>query len=201
MADTQSIRQSVESRAPFSTWLGVVLLFSLFGAIVFAVVGPAPRGDSYEQLRAQKRLEKLKTLHEGEAKQLTTYSWVDKNKGVVGLPIDRAMTLTVAELAAKKPAAAYPIATPAPQVSATPATPTGPATASPAPTVSPTPTGIPKPTSVAGPSSASRGQPAAAVVPPPAPPGTQPGAPASPAASPAPGTAKPKPAPSPEKTP
>jgi hypothetical protein len=193
MADNESIRQAVESRAPFSTWLGVVLLFALFGVIVFAVVGPAPRGDSYEQLRAQKRLEKLKALHEGEAKQLTTYSWIDKNKGVVGLPIDRAMTLTVAELAAKKPAAAYPIATPAPGASAVPA---GPATASPAPAASPTPTGTPKPTSAAGPSSESRGQPAAAVVPPPAPPGTQPGASASPAASPS----KP-PVPSPEKAP
>jgi hypothetical protein len=192
MADTESIRQAVESPAPFSTWLGVVLLFSLFGAIVFAVVGPAPRGDTYEQTRARKRLEKLKTLREGDAKQLTTYSWIDKTKGVVGLPIDRAMTLTVAELGAKKPAAAYPIATPVPEASAIPA---GPATASPAPAPSPTPSGTPKPTSVAGPSSESRGQPAAAVVPPSAPPGTQPGPSPPPAASPA----KPKPAPSPEK--
>jgi hypothetical protein len=190
MVDTESIRQSVESRAPLSAWLGVVILFALFGVIVFAVIGPAPRGDSYEQMRAQKRTEKLKTLREGDAKQLTTYSWIDKTKGVVGLPIDRAMTLTITELAAKKPAVAYPIATPAPEASAVPAAP------SPAPAASPAPSGTPKPTSVAGPSSESRGQPAAAVVPPPAPPGTQPGA-----ASPTAGTAKPIPVSSPGKTP
>ncbi len=44
----------------------------------------------------------------------TTYGWVDKNKGVVRIPITEAMKLTVAELADKKPAAANPIATPEP---------------------------------------------------------------------------------------
>jgi len=38
-----------------------------------------------------------------------------KNKGVARIPIDRAMELTVAELAQKKPAPAGPIATPAVQ--------------------------------------------------------------------------------------
>src|SRR5438552_10238114 len=116
MADAESIRQVAQSRAPFSTWLGVVLLFALFGVIVLAVIGPSPRGDDYEQKRAKAREEKLKTLHE-EAKALGTYGWIDKTKGVARLPIDRAMQLTVAELAGKKPTAAGPIATPAPQAS------------------------------------------------------------------------------------
>src|SRR6266853_1613724 len=47
MADTEQV--GAQSPAPFSTWLGVVLLFALFGAIVVAVVGPSPRGDTYEQ--------------------------------------------------------------------------------------------------------------------------------------------------------
>ncbi len=148
MADAESIRQVAQSRAPFSTWLGVVLLFALFGVIVLAVIGPAPRSDDYEQKRAKAREEKLKTAREEDAKALTTYGWIDKNKGVVRVPISRAMGLTVAELAQKKPEPAGPIATPepaapgaatgAPAPPATPsASPTPAQTASPAPAQSP----------------------------------------------------------------
>ena len=173
MADAESIRQITQSRAPFSTWLGVVLLFALFGVIVLAVIGPAPRSDDYEQKRAKAREEKLKTAREEDAKALTSYGWIDKNKGVARIPVARAMELTVAELAQKKPEPAGPIATPEPQGSAAPA---GAPAPSPLPSAAPQPAGTPKPTSVAGPSSESRGQPAAAINPPPAPPGTQPGA-------------------------
>jgi len=111
MADPESLRRLAHSPAPFSTWLGIVLLFVLFGVIVLAVIGPSPRGSDYEQTRAAKRLERLKTLREETEKELTTYAWVDKSKGIARIPIDRAMELMVAELAQKKPAPAGPIAT------------------------------------------------------------------------------------------
>ena len=125
MAETQSTHTIAYSRAPFSTWLGIVCLFVLFGLIVLAVIGPSPRTSDYEEARAKKRMEKLKALHEESQKELTTYAWVDKNKGVARIPIDRAMEVTVADLAQKKPAPAGPIATPPAQ--------TAPAGASPAP--------------------------------------------------------------------
>jgi hypothetical protein len=181
MADAESIRQVTQSRAPFSTWLGVVLLFALFGVIVLAVIGPSPRADDYEQKRAKAREEKLKTAREEDAKALTSYAWIDKNKGVARIPVGRAMELTLVELAQKKPEPAGPIATPEPPA---PGAATGAPAPSAAPSASPAPSGTPKPTSVAGPESEGRGQPAAAVNPPPAPPGTQPGAAASPAAAP-----------------
>src|SRR4029079_661559 len=134
MADTQSARIVAYSRAPFSTWLGVVFLFVLFGLIVLAVIGPSPRTSDYEETRAKKRMEKLKALHEETQKDLTTYAWVDKNKGVARIPIDRAMELTVADLAQKKPAPAGPIATPAAQTApagGSPAPPQGAAVSSP----------------------------------------------------------------------
>ena len=112
MADTQSARTIAYSHAPFSTWLGVVFLFVLFGLIVFAVIGPSPRSSDYEESRAKKRMERLKALHEETQKDLTTYAWADKNKGIARIPIDRAMELTVADLAQQKPAPAGPIATP-----------------------------------------------------------------------------------------
>ena len=175
MADTAQL----QTRAPLSTWLGVVLLFALFGAIVLAVIGPAPRGDNYEKMRAENRLKKLKDARDEDAKALAGYAWIDKNKGTVRLPIERAMELTVAELANKKPASAGPIATPEASAAAG-----GAAAASPAPSPSPTASGTPKPTSVSGQNSEARGQPAAAINPPAAPPSTQPGTGASPAASP-----------------
>jgi hypothetical protein len=153
MADVASIRQRVQSRAPFSSWLGVVLLFVLFGVIVLALIGPSPRGNDYEQKRAKSREQKLKALHEEDAKALTTYGWIDKNKGVVRIPVARAMGLTIAELAQKKPAPAGPIATPAPSAAAspagspaaTPATPPAKPAASPAPGQSPPVTAAPTP--------------------------------------------------------
>ena len=127
MADTQSARSIAYTRAPFSTWLGIVCLFVLFGLIVLAVIGPSPRTSDYEETRAKKRMEKLKTLHEESQKELTTYAWVDKNKGVARIPIDRAMEVTVADLAQKKPAPAGPIATPAAQAAPAGASPAAPA--------------------------------------------------------------------------
>ena len=126
MANTKSIRDIAHSRAPLSTWLGIVLLFALFGIIVLAIIGPMPRGGDYEETRAKKRLEKLKTVREDAEKALNTYAWIDKNKGVVQIPIGRAMELTVADLAKQKPAPAGPITTPqgqspAPATSAAPA--------------------------------------------------------------------------------
>jgi hypothetical protein len=164
----------------FSTWIGVVLLFAFFGLLTLVVIGASPRGTDYEKKRAKVRAEKLQAVREETTKALTTYSWVDKNKGVVRIPITEAMKLTVAALAQKTPAPANPIGTPA---ATPPAQSAAPATASQAASPTASASGTPKPTSVTGPNSESRNQPAAAVNPPPAPPGTQPGASATPAAS------------------
>ena len=159
MADTQSARTIAYSHAPFSTWLGIVFLFALFGLIVLAVIGPSPRSSDYEETRAKKRMENLKKLHEETQKDLTTYAWIDKNKGVARIPIDRAMELIVADLAQKKPAPAGPIATPAAQKA-----PTG---ASPAPAASPQ-SGAAQPAQPSAPAGSPAGQSAASPSPAPA---------------------------------
>jgi len=163
MADTESLRQVLHSRAPLSTWFGIVLLFALFGVIVLAVIGPAPRGSDYEETRAKKRIDNLKSAREEAAKTLTTYGWIDKNKGVARIPIERAIELTIAKLAQQKPAPAGPIATPEPKPSAAPAstTPAG----SPQPSAPPTTTAqpFPKPSApVASPSPVGSPQPGGA---------------------------------------
>jgi uncharacterized protein (DUF58 family) len=171
MADTESLRQVVHSRAPLSTWFGIVLLFVLFGVIVLAVIGPAPRGSDYEETRAKKRMENLKTSREEATKALATYGWIDKNKGVARIPIERAMELTVAELAQQKPVPAGPIVAPEPQAQ---------------PAASPAPAGSPQPGPPAQPAASPSGQPPAS----PSPPATSP----SPATQPSPASPSPAPA-------
>ena len=197
-----------QPQATLSTWIGVVLLFAFFGLLALVLLGALPRGNTFEEKRAKVRAEKLQAAQKQMLTALTAYGWVDKNKGVVRIPITDAMKLTVAELADKKPAAANPIATPEPV--AAPATspaasPAAGATASPAgspgatPGATPTPGTTPKPSSVTGPDSEIRAQPAAAANPPAAPPGTQPGPVTTPATSPpsAPAKAQTSPSPSP----
>jgi uncharacterized protein (DUF58 family) len=184
MADTESLRQVAHARAPWSTWFGIVLLFALFGVIVLAIIGPTPRGSDYEETRAKKRVENLKTLREEADKALTTYGWVDKNKGVARIPVERAMELTVAELAKQKPAPAGPIATPEAQATAS-----APASAaSPASATSPKPSGAqpsPKATAPAAPQAAvSSPQPSSAAQPSPSPAASQAPTSPSPAKSP-----------------
>jgi hypothetical protein len=174
----------------FGTWLGVLLLFIVFGLFVWVVFGAIPRGDNYEAKRAKARMEKLEQLHKDATTALTSYGWVDKNKGIARIPIDQAMPLAMADLANKKPTAAYAIATPAPPAEPAPAGQGGAAPSASAPPPNPTP----KPVSVEGPKSEIRGQPTGAANPASAPPGTQPGASATPAASPPSGAAQPNPA-------
>ena len=164
---------------PFSTWLGVILLFILFGLLVTVLVRIAPSGNTYEEKRAEARVAKLKTTMDEAHKELTTYAWVDKNKGIARIPIDRAMQLTLTDLAQKKPEPAGPIETPAPS----PGSSAAPASSA-QPPVSPAPTGTaaPKLPSIEGPKNPEiRGQPAAAANPPNAQPASQPGASATPA--------------------
>src|SRR5207253_4330352 len=195
MADVTSPPTPAHPPISFGAWLGVVLLFLFFGIFVLVLVAATPHGNAYEEKRAKAREEKLKTSRDAATKDLNSYGWVDKGKGVARIPIDRAMELTLRDLASKKPEPANPIATPAEAQAAT--TP-------PPPAVSPVPSasGTPKPTSVAGPSSENRGQPAAAANPPSASPGTQPGPgpSATPAAS-APPSGQPAGSPSPEQKP
>ena len=175
-----SVTPQTPERAPiaFGAWLGIVLLFLFFGIFVLVLVAATPHGNTYEAKRAEAREKKLNDARKAATQELNSYAWVDKGKGIARIPVDRAMELTLRDLASKKPALANPIATPAEAASASP--PPAAPTAAPAAAASATP----KPTSVQGINSENRNQPAAAGNPPGALPGTQPGPGATPAASP-----------------
>ncbi|HEX8679821.1 MAG TPA: hypothetical protein VF683_07665 [Chthoniobacterales bacterium] len=199
MAATDSDIRFEQPRSTFGTWIGVVLLFGLFALIAWALLGVMPRGDDYEEKRGIARVEKLKAYHEEMSKQVGGYAWVDKAKGTVRMPIDRAMELSVAELAQRKPAIAGPLPPEGDKAGLQVTAPVGP---TPAPVASPG--GAPRPTpaiAIEGKDSETEGQAAAAVNPPNAAPGTQPGPSATPAAAPPSGANQANPGGKPQATP
>ena len=120
-------RDKVRSSAPIViTGLVMVLLFGLF---VIFLVSQGHSIPDVEEVKAETRLKNLSDLNVENQKILTQYRWIDKSKGVVGIPIDRAMDLVLVQLQSTQPHPAGPASTPAPQAS--PAT--SPNQASPAP--------------------------------------------------------------------
>ena len=182
MANNEPNISFEQPRSAFGTWLGIVLLFAIFGLFVWVVMGVMPRGDNYEQKRSEARLEKLKTAREEYAKASGTYGWVDKEKGVARIPVQRAMEVAVADLAQRKPAPANPIEPGAGDKAGLQVT--APTTAAPAPTAPPTAATPTQNTAISGPDSEINNQPTGAANPPGAAPGTQPGPNATPAAGP-----------------
>jgi hypothetical protein len=90
---------------------GAFVLFALFAAFVLWMLGSGdPASFDEEAIRAKERYDILAKI-EAENKALTTgYGWADQAKGTVRLPLDRAMELAVAKLAASgEPRPAYPV--------------------------------------------------------------------------------------------
>ena len=103
------------------TTLVMLLVFLGLVWIVFLQKQAIPT--STDETRAE-RLKNLAQLNADNQKILTTYHWVDKSKGIVGIPINRAMELVLKDLSANHPHAAGPV---------------NPPTASPTPAASPAP--------------------------------------------------------------
>ena len=109
-----------------------LVMILLFLGLVALLVEQRRHVQTYDEARKEQRLKNLAELNTENEKILTQYHWVDKAKGVVGIPIDRAMNLVLTELQSVQPHAAGPITTPPPAASPSPG-------ASPAPAASPTP--------------------------------------------------------------
>ena len=93
--------------------IGIFILLSIFGVLAHeAYLGTRPAAPQNEQAdnlgkdlawRAtyETRRAFLEDLRSRQAKQAASYAWLDQKKGVVQLPIDRAMDLVVQEEAAR----------------------------------------------------------------------------------------------------
>src|ERR1700683_5246528 len=125
------------STAIIVTGLVMVLLFCVF---VLFLVSQGQSIPDVEEVKAQTRLKNLADLNAENQKILTQYRWVDKSKGVVGVPIDRAMDLVLADLQSVNPHPTGPVSPPAPP------SPTPQSSPAPAPQGSPSPSpNAPKP--------------------------------------------------------
>lgn len=95
-----------ESRKPnaFLVFLGSAVVLTIVIVSVSGLVGSKPKVETVDLKRGQLRIEAREKLDQANLEQLTTATWVDKEKGVVRLPVDRAMNLVAADLAGKKPA-------------------------------------------------------------------------------------------------
>lgn len=93
--------QPRKARAGLSAFWGI-LGFSLVGAVVIWFRCSATNAQTYDDKRAQARFDKLRELRLSDEKKLNNYAWVDKAKGTVSIPIERAMDLTLADLKQKK---------------------------------------------------------------------------------------------------
>jgi len=90
---------------------GALVLFALFAFGVFWMLRSGdPASYNEEAIRAKERYDILAKVQE-ENKNLTSgYGWADQAKGTVRIPLDRAMEMAVAELAAQGgPRPAYPM--------------------------------------------------------------------------------------------
>lgn len=132
---------AAQSRPLWFVLTGGFLLLLLFVIAVRLLMGLAPAPDE-DAARAAERAKAYQELEAENTQKLQNYAWVDKAKGTVQIPIERAMELAIVELNSKKPAPAGPIATPAPSPAASPAgspaaSPPAAPTAPPAPAASP----------------------------------------------------------------
>jgi hypothetical protein len=86
------------------TVFGVFVLFAAFLVVLHYVYVPnrtgAFSGDGIHT--SQQREETLNDLRKKQTELSTKYGWVDQKAGVVRLPIDRAVELTVQQYGAKK---------------------------------------------------------------------------------------------------
>src|ERR1700737_4474591 len=102
-----------EQRPKKGTFTGLIIVL-LFAVLVVLLVWQRQGIPTVEDVKKEKRLKTLADLNSENQKILTQYRWIDKAKGVVGIPVDRAMDLVLADLKANKPHAAGPVAIPAP---------------------------------------------------------------------------------------
>jgi hypothetical protein len=107
-------KQQEEVKSSIPTVITGLVMVLLFGGFALFLVSQGQSIPNVEELHAQTRLKNLADLNSENQKILTQYRWVDKTKGVVGIPIDRAMDLVLVQLQSKKPHPAGPAILPAP---------------------------------------------------------------------------------------
>ena len=113
--------QTQKNRVSLSLLITGLVMILLFVGLALFLVSQRGNIPTVDEQTAQVRLKNLADLNAENQKILAQYRWIDKNKGVIGIPIDRAMDLVLVQLQANKPHAAGPINPPAAAPTASPA--------------------------------------------------------------------------------
>lgn len=79
-----------------ATLVAIALMF-IFLFVLATVYLPKRVSDVNEDI-IKERLNKLAAVNAKQAEQVSSYVWVDKEKGIVKIPIEEAMKLTVVQL-------------------------------------------------------------------------------------------------------
>ncbi len=82
-------------------WIGVFLVFVLVVAVAYL----PNRAVSQEDLNVAERMTIRNTVRNEQEQLVNNYQWVNEAEGIVRLPVERAMELTVEELQAEQAAA------------------------------------------------------------------------------------------------
>lgn len=91
-----------EGKSALLTVLAVIGCFAIFLLILFIAYLPnRPEDIPHGSFSPEERKIKLNELRANEQKLATSYGWVDQSKGVVQIPIEEAMRLTVQDLQKK----------------------------------------------------------------------------------------------------
>ena len=78
------------------TFLGIAGLIAIY-IYLSDISQPGEKSEAVMRIENQRK-RMLAEVESDQAKQANTYGWVDKSKGVVRIPVERAMELAVSEL-------------------------------------------------------------------------------------------------------
>jgi hypothetical protein len=88
-------------------WLAAGFLGLASLAFLLRPAGVTP--DTILEKAAMERWDRLQKLKTEQEKDVTSYGWIDKDKGVARIPVEKAMEIVAAKLRAENPRPAYPI--------------------------------------------------------------------------------------------
>lgn len=100
-----------QRRHPYLPGLWLAIGFLALASITFMLRPFGVTPSTVTESAAKIRIEKLKKAQEEQQKLVSTYGWIEKDKGVAHIPIEKAMRLSVATLRRNPPHPAYAITT------------------------------------------------------------------------------------------
>jgi hypothetical protein len=100
MSDSTHTPSSSGSWVTIAAAIGGFAIFALIVFIAYLPKKPAPLPDGART--PEQRKSALAELRAKEKAAVTTYGWVDQNAGVVRIPVEEAVKITIKEINAKK---------------------------------------------------------------------------------------------------